>query len=215
MRATNAPLTIYGVIASGDLDPEISRSLEVGYHWQSGRNQFDARLFRERYSDYIGTYYRPAPDVPTMLPGVVLDFANDDPITVRGLEAQWDWRNGSGTRLFASYALTTIDASGTRFDAGYQDTAPRHGLGLLVSQEFGNGWQASLNYDYQSGMQWYRDEPIDRYHQLGARIAKRFKLGSTPVAAEVIGANLLGPIEDYLPDQSWDRTLFFRVSVDY
>lgn len=215
VRATNAPLTIYGVIASGDLDPEISRSLEVGYHWQSGRNQFDARLFRERYSDYIGTYYRPAPDVPTMLPGVVLDFANDDPITVRGLEAQWDWRNGSGTRLFASYALTTIDASGTRFDAGYQDTAPRHGLGLLVSQKFGNGWQASLNYDYQSGMQWYRDEPINRYHQLGARIAKRFKLGSTPVVAEVIGANLLGPIEDYLPDQSWDRTLFFRVSVDY
>ena len=39
--------------------------------------------------------------------------------------------------------------------------------------------------------------------------------GSTPVVAEVIGANLLGPIEDYLPDQSWDRTLFFRVSVDY
>jgi iron complex outermembrane receptor protein len=215
IRATNVPLTIYRAIASGGLNPEINRSLEMGYHWQAARNGFDVRLFQERYSDYIGTYYRPAPDVPTMLPGVVLDFANDNPITVRGLEAQWDWRNASGVRLFASYALTAIDASGTRFDAGYEDSAPRHGVGLLISQEFGEGWQASLNYDYQSGMRWYRDQPIDDYHQLGARIAKRFKLGSTPAVAEVIGANLLGPVSDYLPDQSWDRTLFFRVAIDY
>ena len=214
VRGANVPLTIYGVIASGGLDPEINRSLEVGYHWQAARNQFDVRLFQERYSDYIGTYYRRTPDVPTLLPGLVLDFANDDPIAVRGLEAQWDWRNPSGARLFASYALTTIDAAGTRFDAGYEDSAPRHGLGLLVSQAFGNGWQASLNYDYQSGVRWYRDQPIDGYHQLGARLAKRFKLGSTPVTAEVIGANLLGPISDYLPDRSWDRSLFFRFAID-
>ena len=214
VRGANVPLTIYRVIASGGLDPEINRSLEVGYHWQAARNQFDVRLFQERYSDYIGTYYRPAPDVPTLLPGVVLDFANDDPIAVRGLEAQWDWRNSSGTRLFASYALTDIDASGTRFDAGYEDSAPRHGLGLLASQAFGDGWQASVNYDYQSGMQWYRDRPIDGYHQLGVRLAKRFKLGSTPAVAEVIGANLLGPVSDYLPDSSWDRVLFFRFALD-
>lgn len=213
-RATDVPLTIYGAIASGGLDPEINRSLEVGYHWQSGRNQFDARLFQERYSDYIGTYYRPAPGVATMLPGVVLDFANDGPIAVRGLEVQWDWRNASGTRLFAGYALTDIDASGTRFDAGYDDSAPRHGLGLLASQAFGDGWQASLNYDYQSGMRWYRDEPIDGYHRLDVRIAKHFKLGPSTVVAELIGANLLGPVSDYLPDQSWDRVLFFRLSVD-
>ena len=215
IRAVNVPLTIYRVIASGGLNPEINRSLEVGYHWQAERNQFDVRLFQEHYSGYIGTYYRSAPDVPTALPGMVLDFANDDPIMVRGLEAQWDWRNLSGTRLFASYALTTIDASGTRFDAGYEDSAPRHGLGLLASQEFGNGWQASLNYDYQSGMQWYRDQPIDGYHQLGVRLAKRFKLGSTPVTAELVGANLLGPISDYLPNREWDRSVFLRFSLDH
>lgn len=152
--------------------------------------------------------------MPTLLPEQVLDFANDNPITVRGLEAQWDWRNGSGTRWFASYAPTTIDAAGTRFDAGYEDSAPRHGLGLLVSQPFGHGWQASLNYDYQSGARWYRDQPIDGYHQLGVRLSKRFKLGSTPVTAELIGANLLEPIHDYLPDRSWERSLFFRFAIN-
>ena len=215
IRGINVPLTIYGVIASGGLDAEINRSLEIGYHWQTGRNQFDVRLFQERYADYIGTYYRPVSEVPTMLPGVVLDFANEHPITVRGLELQWDWRTASGTRLFASYAWTDIDASGTQWDAGYAASAPRHGLGLLLSQTFGNGWQASLNYDYQSRMQWYRDQPIDHYHQLGARLAKRFKFGSTTVTAEMIGANLLGPVHDYLPDLAWDRTLFLRFSLDY
>ena len=215
IRGVNVPLTIYGVIASGGLNPEINHSLEVGYHWQAARSQFDVRLFQERYADYIGTYYRPAPGVLTMLPGVVLDFANEDPMTVRGLEVQWDWRNASGARLFASYALSDIDASGTRFDAGYEESAPRHGLGLLLSQTFRNGWQASLNYDYQSGMQWYRDQPIDGYHQLGARIAKRFNWGSTSAVAEVIGTHLLGPVNDYLPGLSQDRGVFFRLSCDY
>ncbi|MFO7641465.1 MAG: TonB-dependent receptor [Candidatus Competibacteraceae bacterium] len=216
IRGVNVPLTIYGAYASGGLDPEINRSIELGYHWQPSRfARLDLRLFQERYSDYIGTFYRLAPELPTMLPGhQVLDFANDRPIVVRGLEAQWDWRNSSGARLFASYALIDIDASGTRFDAGYEESAPRHGLGLLFSQEFGDGWQASLNYDYQSGMQWYRDQPIDGYHQLGARIAKRFKLGSSLAVVELVGANLLGPVSDYLPSREWDRSVFLRFSLD-
>jgi iron complex outermembrane receptor protein len=217
IRGINIPVTFYGVYASGGLDAEINRSFELGYHWQPSRQvHLDLRLFQERYSDYIGTFYRVAPDLQTMLPDhQVLDFANDNPITVKGLEAQWDWRNRLGTRLFASYALTAIDASGTRFDAGYEDSAPRHGLGLLISQDFGNGWQASLNYDYQSGMQWYRDAPIEGYHQLGARLAKRFKLESTKITAELIGTNLLGPVSDYLPNREWDRSVFLRFALDY
>jgi iron complex outermembrane receptor protein len=77
IRGVNVPLTIYGAYASGGLNPEINRSIELGYHWQPSRSaSLDLRLFQERYSDYIGTFYRPAPDLPTMLPGhLVLDFA--------------------------------------------------------------------------------------------------------------------------------------------
>lgn len=150
-----------------------------------------------------------------MIPGVVLDFANETPFHVQGMELQWDWASTSGTRVFTHYALTKINASRTRFNAGYLESAPRHGVGLLVSQALGTGWQVSLNYDYQSKMQWYRDQPIHAYHQLGARLAKQFKIHSTSVVAEVIGANLLGPVEYYLPDQSWDRTIFFRLSFDH
>ena len=215
VRGMNVPLTIYGAIASGGLDPEIARSWELGYHWQAGRNQFDARLYYDRYIDYIGTYYRPAPDVPTLLPGVVLDFANDDPLSVRGLEVQWDWRSPGDTRWFASYALTGVDASGTRYDAGYAESAPRHGLNVLVDWDVGRGWRASANYGYQSRMRWYQDPSIDGYHQLGLRLARRFNVGSHSVLAELIGANLLGSVSDYLPDQAWERVLFFRLAVGY
>ena len=87
--------------------------------------------------------------------------------------------------------------------------------GIVVKPDVSvcDGWQASVNYDYQSAMRWYRDQPIEGYHQLGVRIAQHFKLGANPVVAEWVGANLLGPISDYLPDQSWDRVVFFRLSI--
>lgn len=215
IQGVNIPLNIHTVIASGGLEPEINRSLEAGYHWEIDRTQFDLRFFQERYSDYIGTYYRPAPGLMTAIPGLVLDFANESPIDVRGLEAQWDWRSSFGTRLFASYALTEIDADGAQFDAGYAKTSPRHGLSFLIVQDFADGWQTSINYDYQSKMQWYRDVPIKSYHQLGLRLAKSFKLGSSLAKVEAIGSNLLEPVADYLPSQVWNRTLFFRLNLDF
>lgn len=209
-RSVNVPLIIHSVIATGHLDPEINRSLEIAYHWSKNRTHFDTRLFKERYSDYIGTFYRAAPGVTTAIPGFVLDFANDSPISVRGVEIQWDWRNAYGARLFASYALTDVEAEGTQFDAGYAKTAPRHGFGFLISQDFGNRWETSINYDYQSKMQWYRDIPIKSYQQLGLRLAKTFKLNSSLAKAEIIGGNLLGPVADYIPKHAWDRTLFLE-----
>ncbi|MBK8185623.1 MAG: hypothetical protein IPK63_23110 [Candidatus Competibacteraceae bacterium] len=64
-------------------------------------------------------------------------------------------------------------------------------------------------------MQWYRDVPIKSYHQLGLRLAKSFKLGSSLAKVEAIGSNLLEPVADYLPSQVWNRTLFFRLNLDF
>ena len=48
IRGVNVPLTIYGAYASGGLNPEINRSIELGYHWQPSRSaSLDFRLFQE------------------------------------------------------------------------------------------------------------------------------------------------------------------------
>jgi hypothetical protein len=131
------------------------------------------------------------------------------------LERSVYWQNQSGSQVYASYGLTDIDADGTRYDNGYGDSAPRHTFALLASQNFGEGWQASLNYDYQSGMSWYFDDPIDAYHKLDVRIAKAFRLGESRAVAELIGTNLLGSVNDYLPSQAWDPGAMLRFTLVY
>jgi iron complex outermembrane receptor protein len=216
----NPLLTIYRVYATGrengGLDPERIQSFELGYQWFPSRSSYlDVRVFYERLSDLTVAFYRENSGLLTVLPNqTVLDFANEEDITIRGAEAQLDWRNASGLRLFASYALAEIDGDGTRYNNGYEDSTPRHSFGLLASQQLGNGWEASLLYDYQSDMQWYFDEAIDSYQKLDMRIAKRWRWDSHQAVAELILTNLLGPINDYLPDQEWERGVLFRFSID-
>jgi len=221
IRGVNVPITLYRVLATGidrgDLNPEINRAYELGYLWQPATGiSVGANLFWEKLSDLIVAFYRPEHEFMTVNPGNrVLDFANERDLTVRGLEAQLDWHNTKGTRIFASYGLTDIDANGTRYNNGYQDSAPQHAFALLVRQNFGEGWQASLNYDYQSGMTWYFDEPIGAYHKLDVRIAKEFKLAGGRAVAELIGTNLAGSVHDYLPTRAWDRSVFLRLTLAY
>jgi iron complex outermembrane receptor protein len=221
IRGVNVPLTLYRVYATGldqgGLDPEINRSLELGYFWWPTQHlSLDARLFQEDITHLIKGFYRKAPGLLTVLPGNrVLDFSHDNDITLRGFEAQLDWLIGTETRVFASYALTDIDAAGTLYAANYQESGPRHSFGLLLNQNLGNGWQASLNYDYQSAMTWYLEDAIDHYHKLDARLARTFKLGNVRATAELIGTNLVGSVSDYLPSREWERGVFLRFATEY
>ena len=221
IRGLNQPLTLYRVYATGreqgGLAPERNRSLELGYFWQPAPSiHFDLRLFQERITDFITAYNRLETRYPTVQSGnTVVDFSNDAPIRVRGGEAQVHWQNRDGFRLFAGYAWLDADADGSPFDVDYPRSVPRHAASVLLSQDFAEDWQASLAYAYQSDMQWYREAPIDAYHQLSGRIAKRLRWGKTHALAELIGGNLVEDVSDYLPNRAWERGLFFRFSLDY
>lgn len=221
IRGLDVPLTLFRVYATGieqgGLTPERNRSIELGYFWQPAPAlHLDLRLFQERLTDFITAYNRPETRHRTVQPGnTVVDFANENPITLRGFEAQLQWRNRRGTRLFAGYAWLDADADRPRFEVDYPRSVPRHGASLLLSQTLAEDWQASLAYTYRSGMRWYREPPIDAYHQLSGRIAKRLRWGQTQALAELVGENLLEDVSDYLPGRAWERSLFFRFSVDY
>lgn len=217
VRGVNVPLTIYRVFATGidrgDLDPEINRLVELGYFWRPYKQaSLDLRLFQEHISDLIRGFPRHAPELLTALPGNrVLDFENDRDVTIRGLEVQLDWAIRSKTQVFTSYAFTDIDGE----DIDYDASAPRHGFGLLINQDLGNQWQMSLNYDYQSAMTWFLEEPIDDYHKLDVRIARPFRLGNVDLIGEIVGTNLLESVDDYLPTREWDRGIFARLAAEY
>ena len=185
----NVPLTVYRVYATGidqgGLDPEINRSFELGYLWQPATPvSLDVRLFQDNISDLIRGYYRQAPALLTALPDhQVLDFQNDQDVRMRGVEVQFTGTLGTKTRLFASYAFTDVDSD----DSNTNASAPQHGFALLINQELGSGWQISLNYNYQSAMTWYLEDPIAHYHILDMRLAKRIKVGNTRIFSKSHG----------------------------
>ncbi len=221
IRGINAPLTLYRVYATGidrgGLAPERNRALELGYFWQPAPAiHLDLRVFQERINDFITAFNRLEPEYPTVQPGhTVVDFGNENPITLRGAEAQLQWRNRRGARLFAGYAWLDAAAADPRFDGDYTRSVPQHGASLLLSQEWPEDWQASLAYTYRSAMHWYREAPIDASHQLTGRLAKRLRWGDTQALAELIGGNLVEDVADYLPHRAWERGVFFRFSWHY
>ena len=221
IRGVNVPLTIYRVDATGiergGLAPERNRALELGYFWQPAPSiNLDLRVFQERISDFITAFNRVETTYPTAQSGnTVVDFGNENPIILRGAEAQLQWRNRHGTRLFAGYAWLDADADAPLFDGDYTHGVPRHGASLLLSQEWPEDWRTSLAYTYQSALRWYREASIDATHQLTGRLAKRLRWGNTQALAELIGGNLMGDVSDYLPGRAWERGVFFRFSLHY
>ena len=221
IKGVNVPLTLFRVYATGidhgGLSPERNRSLELGYFWRpTPAVNLDLRVFDERIDDYIVAYDRPETRYRTVLPGnEVVDFHNVGPFAVRGLEAQFNWKNGRGTRLFGGYAWLETVADDPLLDREISESVPRNSVSLLLDQAFEDGWEASLVYKYQGAMRWYREAPLSSYHQLTGRVAKRFRWGKTAALAELVGGNLAGSVSDYLPERGWDRGLYVRFSIDY
>ena len=221
VKSLNTPLTLFRVYATGidrgGLSPEQNRSFELGYFWEpSPAVNLDLRVFNERLDDYIVAYDRPETRYKTVLPGNrVVDFRNEGPIDVRGFEAQFNWKNNRGLRLFGGYSWLEAETDDAVLKKDFAQGLPRHSGSLLLDQTFDDGWEAGLAYKYQGAMRWYREAPITRYHQLTGRVAKRFHWEKTAAVAELIGGNLVESVSDYLPQRAWDRGLYFRFSVDY
>lgn len=220
IQGLNVPLTLFRVYATGiergGLSPERSRSLELGYFWQPAPAvNLDLRAFEERIDDYIVAYDRPETHYPTVLAGnEVVDFRNEGPITTRGFEVQFNWKNERGTRLFGGYAWLKANTDSLLLK-DYAQSVPRHGASLLLDQTFEGGWEASLAYKYQGAMHWYREAPLSSYNSLTGRVAKRLHWGKTAALVELIGGHLAGSVSDYRPEREWDRGLYVRFSIDH
>ena len=212
----------YKVLASGSLERERVRSVELGYVYAPARGMhFDARLYRDHFEDLI-TSFRTA----SSLPAVVLDpasftgpmvtsFANADSVIVRGGEAQMDWQWGQ-TRLRAAYARTRIESEDVAHDRGYEVSAPQDSLSALVSRPLGKHWSGSLNYSHVDGFRWYfQDRPIDSYDKLDVRLAYENRIQGADVTVELIGRNLAGEVADFRPGAAWDQGVYCRVGLDF
>ncbi len=134
------------LLSSGGLTPEHIDSYEIGYVGQIGRQDLwlDTRLFRDDIRDLITYFDIPYPDVN----GRAQDFRNLDRLTVKGAEAQLNWRYGNSWRVVGNYAYTLLHS--TNYDEHYGESGPRHNLSILVIHHLANGMDLSGAYYFMS-----------------------------------------------------------------
>lgn len=191
----NGILLVQPYLPNPDLQAPRMDSLEIGYlgQFQPWNTRLDLRLFNERIENYIARVSHP--EYVTALPLPSARYENlAAPVTLRGLEYQFDSRPAAGTRLLFSHSLIGRHSSDS---AVTQLTAP-YTASLSWIQDWNSRWASNLTLlrmgplaggsGFVAGYQ-YTSSP---YTTLDARLAHHIKAGDTPLEIALTATNLGG-----------------------
>lgn len=203
--------------------PEKITTWELGYNgsWADGRLQSEWKLYRENIRNEIQETFDPfAPEVLSIFSGGVsgvINRTNGGETDIDGIEGNLDYRFSDSGRLWLSYAYSSVEQQlpvlAVRGFYGHSGT-PRHTASVLLSQQLGGGWSASLGYYYLDEMAWFMwGGDTDAYGRLDLRLAKQWRLGNQDVEVELIGQSLNGSYSEFTPANQFDSRYFLRVRL--
>jgi len=204
------------------LDPEHLRSYEMGYvgSWLDGRLTTEVKIYREKFEDEVE--YMADPIYPERIsvfnPGAIL-VKSGGSTDSQGIETGIQWQFTSQTRLWLSYAFSEVDQHclPQAFRCMTKnDATPRHTASLLVSHDFGGGWEASAGYYYLDNMSWILwSGDLDSYDRVDVRLARTFYIGKSSLKLELIGQNLGGDYHEFNQSNVFETRTFVRASVQF
>ncbi|HET7842623.1 MAG TPA: TonB-dependent receptor [Xanthomonadales bacterium] len=119
-----------------DLDPERSRSAELGADWAAGAHDLSLRAYRTRVRDLVD-----------FSGGETFQAINVKRAEIDGAEAEWDWRVGAGWTLGATATYDRARDEDTNVDLVRR---PRRKLVARVGQEAGTGLAWGVDAQYAS-----------------------------------------------------------------
>jgi len=203
------------------LKTEKITSIEFGYYGKFAANRmlFNTRIFQDKLEDLID-----APEVadPTGLDNipdfVAFVFDNLHATTVRGIEAEIDFRIDRTSRIVASGAILNIISDDPVRDGKsreYEESAPDHSFSLLAIKDFNNKYSGSVGFYYVGDMAWmdanhnntcegggapnggcgFRN--TQGYRKLDLRLVRNFRLGGEHASIALNLQNLLDEYSDY------------------
>ena len=205
-----------------ELDSEKLRSYELGYvgSWIDGAFTVDAKLFREEFENEAG--YVSDPDFPELVSVVnvgSIGYVNGGATEIVGIETGIKWQLNSQTDLWLSYAFSEADQHCQALDfrcAHKNDATPRHTASLLMSHDFGRGWEASLGYYYLDDTAWIVwGGDVESYDRVDMRIARTFNIGRSSLKLELIGQNLGGDYHDFSQNNLFETRTFVRATIQF
>lgn len=224
-------------LGNQDLKPEKLTSFELGYVGNFRRHglNIDAKLFYERFSDVIASYtdrdfndpinaLLGAP--PGTIRGDVTTAGNNSVATIKGLEAQLQYRPTPDTQFHLGYTymkargqtLKFINGGALGLDTAYEDTSkevPRTIGTLQVIHELAPDIQLSMAlhryglYSSKGG-----DETGD-FSILNWRIAKKFHTSNGKGQVSASFQNMNGDYFDYSEAQLFGKRMFFSLEYEY
>lgn len=123
------------------------------------------------------------------------------------------------SHLWVSYAFSEVDqdclAQAFRC-AVKNDATPRHTASVLMSHDFGQGWEGSLGYYYLDDMSWIVwGDDIESYDRVDMRVAKTFDFSSSSLKLELIGQNIGGDYHEFSQNNVFETRTFVRATVQF
>ncbi len=191
--------------ASGKVRPEALFSQEVSYlgQWPAQRLQVDARLYRERLSDWIDrTEVRP------------YDYENRRGFVLRGLEYQLQWSPQHGTRVTWQQNFSQLEwADPLRAD---WHQPPARSSALVRMQGLPGALDLSLLWYGQSAMTWRRiDSQLPASQRVDLRLAHQLRVGRSAAELAWTVQDLRGQQVIGLPGNRQGRRYFLALSLEH
>jgi iron complex outermembrane recepter protein len=205
-----------------ELDSEKLRSYELGYvgSWMDGAFSVDTKLFREEFENETGYVLNPGyPEPVSIINMGSFEYINGGATEITGIEAGIKWQLNSQTHLWLSYAFSEVDQHCLALDlrcAHKNDATPRHTASLLMSHDFGHGWEASLGYYYLDDTAWIAwGGDIESYGRVDMRVARTFNIGRSSLKLELIGQNLGGDYHEFSQNNLFETRTFVRATIQF
>jgi iron complex outermembrane recepter protein len=204
------------------LNPERLRSYELGYvgNWLNGKLTTEVKVYQEKFEDEVEYVFDPTyPELVSIFnPGAIL-LVSGGSTDSRGVETGIKWQLNSQTHLWLSYAFSEVDQHCLALDlrcAHKNDATPRHTASLLMSHDFGHGWEASLGYYYLDDTAWIAwGGDIESYGRVDMRVARTFNIGRSSLKLELIGQNLGGDYHEFSQNNLFETRTFVRATIQF
>lgn len=204
------------------IDPERIRAYELGYLHQAPQinSLFDVKLYVEQVDRSIADYMADAP-VGVELPigdQIAFELRNTAQWQTRGVEVQWQLQPWDSSWWFISYAYAEAEGEHQRGQRGIQsldERVPSHDLSVLLSQQLGQGWEASMGFYRQAAVYWFKGSDLDLYNRVDARLAKRFGNARINAKIELILQSFNAPYTEFEDNNTVDNRGFVRLTLDF
>lgn len=149
------PVQGYGAAPNGELNPEKSRSFEVGVRYTDENVQTSVALFDNRYKDFIEQVQLTCPSDPSCLPGLraTYQYRNQAKVRIYGAEWRGVWRFLPQWRVDGAVAY----AHGTN----EQTNQPLNSVSPLRAAA-GLTWEPSVSEGPGAALRWRGAKAVTR-----------------------------------------------------